>query len=165
MVTTAYKWLRAVARGEFTGAHTDRVYVGAGSQRLLTVWLPLGEVGPEQGAMRVLKGSHKLEGLQELRDGYGKGRVGRDGTRSGWIEADQLPVLRESGANWVTTRFRPGDICVLGLDTVHMTGPNTTERLRISCDTRWQPAEDPSDPRLGRLQAAGSAPCAPVPCE
>ena len=149
VVTTEYKWLRAVARGEFTGAHTDRVYVGGGSQRLLTLWLPLGEVTPEQGAMRVLRGSHTLV---ELRSGYGQSRVGRDGTRSGWIGADQLPALLQSGAQWVTTRFRPGDVCVLGLDTVHMTGPNRTEQLRISCDTRWQPAEDPVDPRLGRVR-------------
>ena len=36
--------------GEFTGAHTDRVYVGAGSQQVMTVWVPLGKVTPEQGA-------------------------------------------------------------------------------------------------------------------
>jgi hypothetical protein len=34
-----YKWLRGVARGEFTGLHTDRVFLGRGSDRLLTIWL------------------------------------------------------------------------------------------------------------------------------
>jgi hypothetical protein len=153
LVTTEYKWLRAVAKGEFTGAHTDRVYVGEGSQRLLTVWLPLGEVSPEQGAMRVLEASHRpLPGLEELREVYGRSKVGGDGTRSGWIGVEEAKAVEVSGAKWVTTTFQPGDVCVLGLDTIHMTGPNQTERLRISCDTRWQPAEDPTDPRLGRVR-------------
>ena len=29
-ITTGYKWLRAVAEGEFTGVHTDRVFLGRG---------------------------------------------------------------------------------------------------------------------------------------
>jgi hypothetical protein len=29
-ITTAYKWFRAVAGGEFTGVHTDRVFLGKG---------------------------------------------------------------------------------------------------------------------------------------
>ena len=44
VITTGYKWLRAVAKGEFTGVHTDRVFLGRGSSRVLTAWLPLGKV-------------------------------------------------------------------------------------------------------------------------
>ena len=33
MVTTGYKWLRAVGRTEFTGLHTDRVFLGRGTFR------------------------------------------------------------------------------------------------------------------------------------
>ena len=42
--TAQYKWLRAVARGQFTGTHCDSVYMGKGSPRLLTAWIPLGDV-------------------------------------------------------------------------------------------------------------------------
>ena len=45
VATTGYKWLRAVAKGEFTGLHCDKVFLGRGSQRLLTAWLPLSQVG------------------------------------------------------------------------------------------------------------------------
>ena len=152
LVTTEFKWLRAVAKGEFTGAHTDKVYVGAGTPRVLTIWVPIGMISPEQGAMRVMEASHRIESLKSLRSTYGQGRVGKDGTRSGWLDVQEAQQLENSGAKWVTTTFRPGDVCVLGLDTLHMTGPNTLNNLRISCDTRWQPASDPADPRLGKLR-------------
>lgn len=37
-----YKWLRAVPRDGFTGAHVDNVYMGRGTERLLTMWTPVG---------------------------------------------------------------------------------------------------------------------------
>ena len=35
-----------------------------------------------------------------------------------------------------------------GMEVVHMTACNVSGRIRLSCDTRWQPAEDARDPRL-----------------
>ena len=45
--TYAYKWLRAVGEEEFTGAHFDSVYMGRGSQELMTAWIPLGDIPVE----------------------------------------------------------------------------------------------------------------------
>ena len=42
VVTTAYKWLRAVPPTTYTGPHMDRAYVGEG--RRLTAWIPFGPV-------------------------------------------------------------------------------------------------------------------------
>lgn len=44
VLTSGYKWLRAVGQGEFTGVHTDKVFLGRGSPRVLTAWVPLGLV-------------------------------------------------------------------------------------------------------------------------
>ncbi len=44
VITTGYKWLRAVCKGEFTGVHTDKVFLGRGSPHVLTAWVPLGQV-------------------------------------------------------------------------------------------------------------------------
>ncbi len=30
-----------------------------------------------------------------------------------------------------------------GLDVLHMSASNTTDLVRLSCDTRWQPADEP----------------------
>ena len=51
MVTPAYKWLRAVGDHEFTGLHMDRVFMG--SARMLTAWIPIGEVPIAQGPILV----------------------------------------------------------------------------------------------------------------
>jgi hypothetical protein len=52
-ITTAYKWFRAVAGGEFTGVHTDRVFLGRGTDRLITAWIPFGQVAVKDGALMV----------------------------------------------------------------------------------------------------------------
>ena len=52
VVTPAYKWLRAVGDHEFTGLHMDRVFMGR-SPRMLTAWIPLGEVPVAQGPILV----------------------------------------------------------------------------------------------------------------
>lgn len=32
--------------------------------------------------------------------------------------------------------------------TIHMSSINLTNKLRVSCDTRWQPSNEPVDPRF-----------------
>ena len=44
VITSGYKWLRAVCQGEFTGVHTDKVFLGRGSPRVLTAWVPITQV-------------------------------------------------------------------------------------------------------------------------
>ena len=75
MVTSGYKWLRAVAKGEFTGLHCDRVFLGRGSPALLTAWLPLGAVPTERGSLLVARGFHRLRAFDGLRGGYGASEV------------------------------------------------------------------------------------------
>ena len=200
-ITTAYKWFRAVGGGEFTGVHTDRVFLGDGSDRLITAWLPFSEVRLEDGPLMVARGSHRSTAFAKLRSTYGASRVGHDGTRSGWLtdDAAALPAMlcrpRDDGAggkkrnqrrggvggggggdgggasspppesggevtpevDWRTSHFRPGDVAVITIDTVHMSAANCSAgtgegsgaaRVRVSCDTRWQPAGERTDPRV-----------------
>ena len=87
VATVEYKWLRAVGRGGFTGVHTDRVYLGKGTERLLTIWIPLGATDPELGAMLVAPGSHRTRRFAAMQRSYGRGAVGADGVESGWLSA------------------------------------------------------------------------------
>uniref|UniRef100_A0A061RZK2 Phytanoyl-dioxygenase n=1 Tax=Tetraselmis sp. GSL018 TaxID=582737 RepID=A0A061RZK2_9CHLO len=158
VVTSDFKWLRAVAPGEFTGVHTDRVFLGKGSSRLLTAWIPLGDCPVEEGSMMVVPGSHRMEEFSALRSSYGNSEVGQDGTRSGWLTDDGsklgelLGPSTGSGAReavqWHTSDFKAGDMVVLSIDTLHMSAANRSGNIRISCDTRWLPASEPRDPRL-----------------
>ena len=158
-MTTRYKWLRAVAGGEYTGVHVDRVFLGRGCDRLVTAWIPLGAVRVEDGALLVARGSHADAAFKPIRETYGASEVGEDGTRSGWLADDAGAVAGMLGegaeVDWRTTDFEPGDVAVLAIDTVHMSAANVSgeegrgaARLRVSCDTRWQPEGAPADDRV-----------------
>jgi len=100
----------------------------------------------DQGTLVVSPASHRLSSLQEMRDTYGQSSVGKDGVQSGWLTDD--PTQVNHAKEWVTCDFRAGDICILNLDILHLSSTNTTSRFRLSCDTRWQPASAPMNPRL-----------------
>ncbi len=144
--TYAYKWLRAVGNDSFTGCHYDVVYMGQGSQRVHTVWIPFADIPIYQGTLAICEGSHRLPGFQRLRETYGKIDVDRDRTE-GWFNKDPREILDKFGGRWLTTEFRAGDILTFGLYTLHASTTNTTDRYRLSCDVRFQPASDPVDPR------------------
>jgi hypothetical protein len=54
--TFDYKWLRAVEPGQATGAHYDFVYMGRGSGRLHTCWVPFGDIPVERGTLAMASG-------------------------------------------------------------------------------------------------------------
>ena len=56
-------------------------------------------------------------------------------------------VVRLFGGQWKTADFAPGDILTFSMRTLHMSTTNTTNRVRLSADVRWQPAAEPADPR------------------
>ena len=172
-ITAKYKWLRAVAGGEFTGVHVDRVFLGGGGHdRLVTLWIPLSAVRRECGPIMVAAGSHRSNAFAKLRQSYGRSSVGKDGTVSGWItdDASHLPgMLRDmnddggdvdtdvdADVDWRTADFEPGDVVALSADVVHLSASNESgsigngkgARVRLSCDTRWQPRSERTDPRI-----------------
>jgi hypothetical protein len=144
-----FKWLRGMPRDGFTGAHVDRVYMGRGSESLMTCWVPFGDNPIELGALAVCSGSHRLESFAKLRATYGA--MDHESDRldgSGWFSEDPAEVLALCpGGEWKTADFGPGDIVTFGMQTIHMSTSNTTDRVRISADIRWQNAADPIDPR------------------
>ena len=113
----------------------------------------------EDGALLVARGSHADAAFKPIRETYGASEVGEDGTRSGWLADDAGAVAGMLGegaeVDWRTTDFEPGDVAVLAIDTVHMSAANVSgeegrgaARLRVSCDTRWQPEGAPADDRV-----------------
>lgn len=147
-VTFSYKWLRAVGNERFTGSHYDVVYMGRGSERVHTVWIPFGDTPIEHGTLAICEGSHRLPGFQKLRETYGRMDVDRDNVQ-GWFSEDPLEILDNFGGRWLTTNFQAGDVLTFGLYTMHASTTNTTNRYRLSCDVRYQPASEPMDERWG----------------
>ena len=146
VLTFDYKWLRVVGPGDFTGAHYDIVYMGRGTQNLYTCWTPLGDVTYDMGPLAVLVGSHRGPGFERVRETYGKMDVDRDHV-TGWFSQDPYEMVDRFGGQWQTTEFRMGDVLIFGMFTMHGSVNNTSNRFRLTCDTRYQRADEPVDER------------------
>ena len=114
-----------------TGNHQDWRPV-QGAADTLTVWIPLADVAPEMGGLRVLEGSHT------------GGVLPRDPER-GAIRID------DGDPRWRTASYRRGDALIFHSLTVHGALPNTTDTLRRSCEFRYQRVGDPAVPSTVRF--------------
>lgn len=141
-----YKWLRAVGNEQYTGAHYDFVYMGQGSPNLHTVWIPFGDIEIEQGTLAMCVGSNRLPAFDRLKSTYGQMDVDRDQTE-GWFTKDPMEIVEKFGGQWATTSYRAGDLILFGMHTMHASTTNLTNRFRLSCDVRFQPASEPADKR------------------
>ena len=143
--TFDYKWLRAVGNEEFTGAHMDYVYMGRGSARLMTTWIPIGDATIEQGTLCVCPSSNCSPKFEGLRNTYGSKDVERDKI-NGWFTKDPREVT-DIGGHWRTSDVKAGDVITFGMHLMHASTTNITDRWRLSCDVRFQPTADPIDSR------------------
>ena len=181
-VSFDFKWLRGMHQGGNTGCHLDRVYMNRGSSKLLTCWIPLDNLPIDMGVLAVLEGSHRLDrsaddGYTKLQNTYANMDVDRDRLQgTGWFTEDPMEFYRfnnpsssHSNPIWKTTgyyienriyifsisfslAFSAGDILIFTMRTIHMSSVNLTNKLRLSCDTRWQPSNEPLDPRFVLLE-------------
>lgn len=142
-LTYDFKWLRVVGTGGFTGAHYDIVYMGRGTKNVYTVWTPLGDVPYELAPLAVLVGSHRFD---RIRQTYGEMDVDRDNI-AGWFSNDPVEVVDKHGGQWRTTEFEAGDALIFPMFTMHASLNHTSNRYRLSCDTRYQRADEPVDER------------------
>lgn len=152
-ITYNFKWLRAVGNEEYTGAHMDYVYMGRGSGRLHTCWVPFGDIPIEQGTLVMCPGSHRSESFARIRETYGRMDVDRD-LVEGWFTKEPMEITDKTGGTWVSGDFAAGDVIIFGMHTMHASTTNLTNRFRLSCDIRFQPAGDPVDERW-RKQGVG----------
>lgn len=145
-LTYDFKWLRLIPTGVDTGAHYDIVYMGRGTENVLTCWTPLGAVPYEQGPLAICVGSHRAEGFAKLRATYGRMDVDRDRV-GGWFSNEPLEVGEKFGCRWASAEFQPGDALIFGMFTMHASLVNLSDRYRLSSDTRYQLASEPVDER------------------
>ena len=111
-------------RVEPTHIHQDwRPIQGAADT--LTVWIPLADIGAELGGLRILEGS-QTQGVVPLDPDTGR------------LSID------DHDPRWRTASYRQGDVLIFHSLTVHAGLPNTTDRLRRSCEFRYQRAGDPA---------------------
>lgn len=152
-------WFRTKGTGHGSPIHCDLVYMGRGTHQLYTTWVPLGDVPLEMGGLLLLEGSHRksaelqaylsrdVDTYCENQDGAAEFAAGRkwwDGT----LSKNPVALQQSLGGRWLTAEeFRMGDALVFNMTLVHGSLDNTTDRIRLSTDTRYQLASDPIDER------------------
>lgn len=169
-----FTWFRTKGTGHGSDVHCDVVYMGRGSKKLLTMWTPLGDIDPRMGGLTILEGSHRQS---ELLDGY----LDRDvdeycanredaaayaSGEKGWngsLSKNPLAIQNKFQARWLTSpEFRMGDALIFGMTMVHGSLDNQTNLIRLSVDNRYQPANEPIDPRWVGETVIGHSPAAKV---
>ncbi|NDC39997.1 MAG: hypothetical protein EBZ77_00330 [Chitinophagia bacterium] len=127
-----------------TRAHADFTYLDKGTQRLLSVWVPLGDVRMDGGSIVYLRGSHKLnhEDLRARLNGIGQ-RSGDERPISDDLEA----VATLAGEPWMYTNFSAGDVVMHSPFIIHATLDCNTDAMRLSTDLRFAVADDEIDYR------------------
>ncbi|HEX3348372.1 MAG TPA: phytanoyl-CoA dioxygenase family protein [Acetobacteraceae bacterium] len=152
-----FTWFRAVAPGPGTPAHADVVFMGrAERERLFTAWTPIGAVDLVQGGLMVLEGSCRTPALERAyypldvdarctnaadpRDEWEKGS-------NGWLGTDPAMIRHRLGGRWLTASYAAGDVLLFSVFTVHASLDNRSDRIRLSADSRYQPASAPADER------------------
>lgn len=124
--------------GTATQAHYDLVYLREGTDRLLSLWVPLGDTPLDVGPLVYLEGSHRRVAAEEA-----AGRL----RPAASISADLPALADQHDARWLVTDFQAGDVLVHSPHIVHASLDNVDagRRIRLSTDIRYQRAVDPID--------------------
>ena len=142
-LTFDFKWLRTAGPGAGSPIHYDIVFMGRGTQNLYSCWTPFGDVSLDMGPIVFCLGSNRFE---KVRETYGKADVDRD-LIEGHFSDNPLEVIEKFGGHWATTTFSAGDVIIFSMFLMHASLVNTSDKIRITADTRYQLATETADER------------------
>ena len=161
-----YTWLRTKIPGdahEATSPHCDIVYMGRGTKDLYTAWTPLGDVPRTMGGLMVLEGSNRENSAlteyreddvdiyctnkKEAREIESGQKEWEDRKNGGMFDRNPVRARETIGGRWLTTDYKMGDLLVFSVFTLHASLNNQTNQIRISTDSRYQLASQPTDER------------------
>lgn len=125
--------------GTATQAHYDLVYLREGTDRVLSIWIPLGDCPQTLGGLTYLKGSHRRVLAAEA-----EGRLKRPAAS---ITADLPALADEHDARWLTTDYQAGDVVIHSAHMIHAALDNVDSEgtMRLSTDIRYQRLKEPID--------------------
>lgn len=125
--------------GTATQAHYDLVYLREGSDRVLSMWIPVGDCPRERGGLAYLEGSHHWVMAGE--------RAGTLKLPAASITADLPGLANQHDARWLLADYEAGDVVVHSAHIVHAALDNADAggTMRLSTDIRYQRAGEPID--------------------
>lgn len=125
--------------GTTTQAHYDLVYLREGTDRVLSMWIPLGDCPVTRGGLVYLEGSHRWVLRQE--------HEGALPTPAKSITANLPQLASQHDARWLIADYEAGDVVVHSAHIVHAALDNVDPDgiMRLSTDIRYQRATEPID--------------------
>ena len=115
------------------GTHQDGAKnLGYQADRFYTCWLPLMDSDLQIGGLAIALGSHKMGFLEHA----GSSPSDAKKARSEGFGLDSTEFA------WGTTDYHPGDVIFFGHVTAHRGLVNRSDRIRLSCDFRYQSVND-----------------------
>lgn len=125
--------------GTATQAHYDLVYLRGGTDRVLSMWIPLGDIPLSRGGLVYLEGSHRW-----VLDAEARGLLKLPAAS---ITADLPGLADEHDARWLVTDYSAGDVVVHSAHIVHAALDNIDPGgvMRLSTDIRYQRESEPID--------------------
>lgn len=103
-------------------AHQDHLAIG-GDTECFTAWIPLHECPPASGPLQIMEASHRF-GFQQAE-----------------ADSGMIPRERAKGGEWAGGQINAGDVLIFHSLTVHSAALNSSDRLRVSIDCRFQDYE------------------------
>jgi hypothetical protein len=155
-----FTWFRSMGPGKGTNPHCDLPYMGRGTHRHMTCWVPYQDVDFELGGLMVLEGSHKrmdllqnyvfrdVDSYCENSDRDMKKLENNEWAFTGELSHNPPAIRNKFGGRWLVNEYQAGDLLTFGMFLVHAALDNRSEnRVRVSTDSRYQRSSEPIDER------------------
>lgn len=162
------KLIRYVRPGDAaaTGAHYDLTYLRGGTDRLVTAWIPIGDVPVAMGGLVYLDGSDRAGRAMEAEFARDHAHLppperiaafNKTMNDGGWITKDLPELAGRLDARWLVADYEAGDVVLHSPYMVHAATCNDTAdgRLRLSTDIRFQNVRDEIDARWANHWSLG----------
>lgn len=144
--------------GAATPAHYDLVYLRGGTTRIVTAWIPLGDIPVEMGGLVYLEGSHATglrmehefaEKALELTPEERINAYNAHMTEGGWVSKNLPDMAERFDTRWLIADYEAGDVMLHSPYMIHAstTNEDLQHRIRLSTDIRFQNVEDEIDAR------------------
>ncbi len=154
------KILRFTHAGEdhCTGGHYDLIYLRAGTDKLCTSWIPLGDTPVEMGGLIYLEHSDTVG--RQMEAGFRvknanlppEERISaynRNMREAGWISTNLVAMADRFDSRWLIADYEAGDMVIHSPYMIHAATQNNDalNRCKFSTDIRFQQVDDAIDPR------------------
>jgi non-haem Fe2+, alpha-ketoglutarate-dependent halogenase len=113
----------------FVSWHQDSTYWGLDPDEVITAWVALSEVTPENGYMQVIPGSHKIDQLAHV-DTFHKDNL---------LSRGQEIAVEVDRSKAVGLALQPGEMSLHHIKLVHGSEPNRSNGRRIGLAIRYIP--------------------------